>query len=80
LHNGGTPAHPSLVHFIKNEDRDLAVYSLRERGVLRNDDIGSAFGLSYSTVSHIVRDVKERMNKDQQFRKKVQNINSQFKM
>jgi hypothetical protein len=28
----------------EKEDRDLAVYALWERGVFRNDDIGSVFG------------------------------------
>lgn len=64
----------------EKEDRDLAVYALWERGAFRNDDIGRAFGVSYSAVSHIVRNVKERMNNDPQFRRRVQKINSQFKM
>lgn len=64
----------------RKEDRDLAVYALWERGVFRNDDIGRVFGVSYSAVSHIVTEVKERMNKDPQFKRKVQKINSQFKM
>ncbi len=41
----------------KKEDRDLVVYALWEKGLFKNEEIGQVFGLSYSAVSHIVKDV-----------------------
>jgi predicted transcriptional regulator len=55
-------------------------YALWDRGVFQNYEIGRVFGVSYSAVSHIVKDVKGRMKKDRQLGRKVQSINSQFKM
>jgi chromosomal replication initiation ATPase DnaA len=62
------------------EDRDLVVYALWERGLFRNDDIGRVFGVSYSTVSHIVKEVKERIKEDPRMGNQTKRINSQFKM
>jgi DNA-binding CsgD family transcriptional regulator len=55
-------------------------YHLWDRGLLQNEEIGRVFGISYSAVSHIVKDVKERMKKAPQLGSKVQSINSQFKI
>jgi chromosomal replication initiation ATPase DnaA len=62
------------------EDRDVVLYALWEMGVYRNEEIGQVFGVSYSAVSHIVRDLKERIKKDSQIGRKVKRLNSQFKM
>ena len=64
----------------RKQDRDLAMYILWDKGVFRNDDIGRVFGVSYSAVSHMVKDVKERMGKDLQLRRNMQKLISQFKM
>jgi putative transposase len=62
------------------EDRDVVLYALWEMGVFRNEEIGQVFGISYSAVSHIVRDLKERIKKDPRVGRKVKTLNSQFKM
>lgn len=61
------------------EDRDLVVYALWEMGAFRNEEIGQVFGVSYSAVSHIVRNVKEYIKKDPRVGRKVKKLNSQFK-
>jgi len=60
-------------------DRDALVYSLWGKGLFRNEEIGSLFGISYSAVSHIIAGMKFAAS-DQQVRKKLRKINSQFKM
>ncbi len=62
------------------EDRDLVIYALWEMGLFKNEEIGQLFGVSYSAVSHIARDVKELSARDPLVRSKVSRINSQFKM
>jgi putative transposase len=62
------------------EDRDLVLYALWAMGVFRNEEIGRVFGLSYSEVSHIVRDMNEQIKKDPRLRSKVKRVNSQFNM
>jgi putative transposase len=62
------------------EDRDLVLYALWEIGAFQNEEIGQVFGVSYSAVSHIVRDMKEQIKKDSRVGSKVKRINSQFKM
>ena len=62
------------------EDRDVVVYALWEKGVFRNEEIAKVFGLSYSAVSHIVRELKELIEKDPRVSSKAKRINSQFKM
>ena len=62
------------------EDRDVVLYALWEMGAFRNKEIGQVFGVSYSAVSHIVRDVEERIKKDPRVGNKVKRVNSQFKM
>lgn len=76
--NGYAPGH--RVRGEIKEDRDLVLYALWEMGAFRNEEIGQVFGVSYSAVSHIVRDVKERIKKDPRVGNKVKRVNSQFKM
>jgi hypothetical protein len=64
----------------KKEDRDLVLYALWEMGTFRNQEIGQVFGVSYSAVSQIVRDMKEHIKKDPRVGSKVKKLNSQFKM
>jgi len=57
------------------------VYALWKKGLFRNGDIGQVFGLSYSAVSHIVKDVRVPIKKDRQMvGSRAKKLNSQFKM
>jgi hypothetical protein len=60
------------------EDRDLVLYTLWEMGVFWTEEIGQAFGPSYSDVSRVVRDVKEQIKKGLRVSSKVKSVNSQF--
>ena len=62
------------------EDRDIVLYALWEMGVFRNEELGQVFGVSYSAVSHIIRDVKDQIKKDPRIRSKAKRVNSQSKM
>ena len=64
----------------KKEDRDLVVYALWEKGLFKNVEIGHVFGLTYSAVSHIVKDMRVRINNDPKLGSRVKRVNSQFKM
>lgn len=68
------------VRGLKKEDRDLVIYALWERGVFKNEELGQVFGVSYSAVSHIVRGVKDQMKKNPLIKKRMEKLNSQFKM
>ena len=76
--NGFVPGH--RVRGQMKEDRDVVLYALWEIGAFRNQEIGQVFGVSYSAVSHIVRDMKERIKEDPKVVRKVKRVNSQFKM
>jgi predicted transcriptional regulator len=56
------------------------VYALWEKGLFQNDEIGQVFGLSYSAVSHIVKETRARIKQDPGMGRRAKNINSQFKM
>jgi hypothetical protein len=60
------------------EDRDLVLYALWAMGVFRNEEIGRIFGVSYSAVSHIVRDMNEQIKRDPRVGSKAEKVNSQF--
>jgi hypothetical protein len=62
------------------DDRDLAFYALWEKGVFRNQEIGQVFRISYSAVSHIVKDVKDRIKKDPRVGGRAKRVDSQFKI
>jgi hypothetical protein len=76
--NGFVPGH--RVRGELKEDGDLVVYALWEKGLFRNDEIGQVFGLSYSAISHIVKDMRIRIKKDPKLGNRAKRINSQFKM
>ena len=61
-------------------DRDLIIYFIWKTGMLTNEKIGALFGLTYSSVSHSVRSVKSRLQKDQALKDKLHQLNSQFKV
>jgi len=59
------------------ENRDLLVYLLWERGVHTNQKIGSLFGLTYSSVSHIVKRLKAQIRDSKKLKEKHKLLNSQ---
>jgi len=62
------------------DDRDLLVYLLWERGVHTNEEIGAMFGLTYSSVSHIVKRLKSQIGDNRKLKEKYRLLNSQYKM
>jgi REP element-mobilizing transposase RayT len=65
---------------VDKEKRDLLVYLLWTAGGLSNAQIGHLFGISYSAVSHAVRSIKGKMQRDGKVAAKFKQINSQFKL
>jgi hypothetical protein len=64
----------------KKEERDLWVFLLWQAGSYTNGEIGEMFGISYTAVSHIVKEARNRMNIDQAFQRDYALLNSQIKM
>jgi len=62
------------------DNRDFLVLSVWKTGVLTNNEIGNLFGLTYSSVSHIVKSVKLRLQKDRILKSKFDHVYSLFKM
>ncbi|MDY6973082.1 MAG: transposase [Thermodesulfobacteriota bacterium] len=62
------------------DNRDLLVLSAWRTGLLTNDKIGQLFGMTYSSVSHIVKSVTRRMGQDNGLKKRFDHIYSLFKM
>jgi putative transposase len=62
------------------DDRDLLVLSVWKTGVLTNDKIGRLFGMTYSSVSHIVRSIRLRMEQDNSLKERFDHIYSLFKI
>jgi len=60
--------------------RDVMLYGLWRTGQVKNERIGSLFGLSYSGVSHAVKSVKYKLAKNRNLRAKFNQLNSQFKL
>jgi len=60
--------------------RDLLIYGIWKSGQLKNEKIGSLFGLSYSGVSHSVKSAKTKLVKDRQLQTKFDQLNSLFKL
>lgn len=65
---------------IGKEDRDLLIYLLWSLGHYRNEEISELFGLTYSAVSHCVREIASKFKNDTALKKKFDQLNSQFKM
>ena len=61
-------------------DRDLLVLSVWKTGVLTNYKIGHLFGMTYSSVSHIVRTVTLRMEQDNNLKERFDQVYSLFKI
>ena len=61
--------------------RDVAIYMIKTNTGLKNASIGEIFGgISYSAVSHAVSRVKKEKEKNKDLCKKIEKINSQFKV
>ena len=60
--------------------RDILIFFLWKRGAYTNGELGDIFGITYTAVSHIVKQVKERLKTDQDFQAKYETLNSQIKM
>ena len=64
----------------QKDNRDMLVYLLWRSGRLTNEQIGQLLGISYSAVSHAVKTLKERMQKNTKLMRKFEQLNSQFKL
>jgi REP element-mobilizing transposase RayT len=62
------------------DDRDVLVYFMWNTGVLKNKEIGQLFGLTYSSISHIVKRVKHNLEDESELREKIERLYSQFKI
>ncbi|MFH0788983.1 MAG: hypothetical protein V2B13_15405 [Pseudomonadota bacterium] len=56
------------------------MFLLWQTGSYTNEEIGERFGISYTAVSHIVKEARNRMKNDQVFRRDYALLNSQIKM
>jgi len=61
-------------------NRDLLVYCLWKAGILTNKKIGELFGVSYSSISHIVKSVQSGLERNKEYREKFMKTYSLFKM
>jgi len=68
------------ISMANKENRDLLVYCIWKTGLVTNEKIGNAFGITYSSVSHIVRSMKDRLEKEPHLNRQLNLIYSQFKM
>lgn len=62
------------------DERDLLVYFMWNTGVVTNMEIGQLFGLTYSSISHIVKGVKHRLEYERELGEKIERLYSQFKI
>ena len=62
------------------ENRDLLVCLLWEKRVKTNEEIGSLFGITYSSVIHMVNDLKSQIGGSKKLKEKYKILNSQYKM
>ena len=64
----------------ERDNRDLLVFSDWKTRLLTNEKIGRLFGMTYSSISHIVRSVKLRMEENCVLKEKFNQIYSLFKI
>ena len=64
----------------ERDDRNLLVFCVWKTGKLTNDKIGKLFGVTYSSISHIVKTVRSGMEKDRDLKEKYGKIYSLFKI
>jgi len=65
---------------VKKENRDLLIYAFWASGHYKNDEISRLFGISYSAVSHCVRQMVLNLAQDGYLERRWQQFHSQFKM
>ena len=62
------------------DERDVLVYFMWNTGALTNKEIGQMCGLTYSSISHIVKRVKDRVAFKKELSEKIERLYSQFKI
>jgi putative transposase len=62
------------------DDRDILVYFIWQKGMVTNESLARLFGLTYSSISHIVKKSKKRLDEEEHLRKKIEILYSQFKI
>ena len=62
------------------DNRDLLIYVLWKTGTMTNEKIGSLFSVTYSSVSHSVKAMRLKLEKDRQLRDRFNHIYSLFKI
>ncbi len=62
------------------ENRDLLVFCIWKTGLMTNEEIGKLFDVSYSSISHIVKSVRNRLGRNKAFMGKYMDAYSLFKM
>ncbi len=60
------------------EKRDILIHYLRSTGLFTNRQVGRFFGLTYSSVSHRVRNLNYRLVSDKNLRRKYEKFKSQI--
>ena len=61
-------------------DRDILVYALWKTGILTNEKIGELFGVTSSSISHSVRALSRKLEKNRLSRDKLDQVYSLFKI
>jgi hypothetical protein len=74
------PQQRDLAKSTDRDNRDLLVLSIWKTGLLTNDGIGRLFGMTYSSVSHIVKSIKLKMAQDPTIEERFNHIYSLFKI
>jgi len=64
----------------EKENRDILMYLLWKTGRLANANVGNLFGVTYSSVSHSIRALSDRLKKDKELRHKINELYSLFKI
>jgi REP element-mobilizing transposase RayT len=64
----------------EKEKRDILIYFLWKTGGMSNKEIGSLFGVTYSTVSKVVSVFGGRVQAEKELRAQFKYLNSQFKV
>jgi REP element-mobilizing transposase RayT len=65
---------------VEKEKRDVLIYWVWKAGLFTNEQIGTLFGLTYSSVSHSVQEMKKKLRSDKELRILLGRLNSQFKL
>jgi putative transposase len=70
---------PRVTKAVK-DNRDILVLAVWKTGLLGNDEIGRLFGMTYSSVSHIIKSIRMKMEQDDSLKNRFSQVNSLFKM